>query len=175
MVEEHPVDGWLPQHAVLWAGSPWALTVLLSPCSSPPHSARDSNGSFLTWVLNCDSLLSTGVLKLYEKYLTSKSYLEHPRDIWQRFLRRWKQIPISYSLEISKFPLFMLLVFGKIWEMSTDRYIEVSWRMFWKDCKTESQGKTSCKQALIFRLPARLDQTKQAGNKQGQQVKDPSQ
>lgn len=38
-----------------------------------------------------------------------------------------------------------------------------------------SESQTASKQALIFKLHARLNQTKHSENKQGQQVKRPSQ
>lgn len=102
-------------------------------------------------------------------------FLGFPSIYGKDFSDSGSKFPSVKNLEISKFPLFILCLFWKIWEMSTDRYMAVFWRMFLKDCKTESQWKSNCKQALIFRLCARPDQTKQAENKQRHQVKRPSQ
>lgn len=128
----------------------WHMVTLPSPTSPlcQGQQRQRTPGSFQTYVFLWDSPLSGA-------------------KISQR-----KQVPICYNLEISKIPLFMLCLFWKIEEMSTDK---VSWRMFWKYCKTESQWKSNCKQAFIFRHHARPEQTKKAENKQEPQVKRSSQ
>lgn len=79
------------------------------------------------------------------------------------------------SVTIWKFPNspYLYVVFVLENPGDTHRYMEVSWRVFWKDCKTESQWKSNCKQAFIFRLPASPEQTKPAENKQEGQLKGP--
>lgn len=78
----------------------WHLVTLPSPTSPlcQGEQRQRTPGSFQTYVFLWDSPLSGA-------------------KISQR-----KQVPICYNLEISKIPLFMLCLFWKIEEMSTDKW-----------------------------------------------------
>lgn len=135
-----------------WRGLCWLLT-----SGGSPHPLSDGKQrqrtlwSFQTYVFLWDSPLSGANTSQTKK---ASSHLLQFGNF---------QIPPIYVVFVLENP-------GDV-----HRYMEVSWRVFWKDCKTESQRKSNCKQAFIFRLHARPEQTKQAENKQEQQVKRSSQ
>lgn len=119
---------------------------LLSPLPST-HFARESKDREPQAAFRL--MFSSGILL----------YLE------QRLLRQRKQVPICYNLEISKFPLFMLYLFWKVQEMSTDK-----WRSpegcFEKIAKlNHKESQTASKLLYLGSTPDLNKQNKQKINK----------
>lgn len=88
-----------------------------------------------------------------------------PLYLEQILLRQRKQVPICYNLEISKFPPFMLCLFWKTQEMSTD-----IWRSpegcFEKIAKlNHSESQTASKLLFLGFMPDLNKQNKQKINK----------
>lgn len=88
-----------------------------------------------------------------------------PLYLEQILLRQRKQVPICYNLEISKFPPFVLCLFWKTQEMSTDiwRSPEGCFEKIAKPIHSKSQ--TASKLLFLGCMPDLNKQNKQKINK----------
>lgn len=88
-----------------------------------------------------------------------------PLYLEQRLHRQRKQVPICYNLEISKFPQFMLCLFWKIPEMSTDKWRSPE-ECFEKIAKlNHSESQSASKLLFLGSMPDLNKQNKQKINR----------